>query len=303
MHRIIDVTKRGVSVRLALNAVEILKDNALIGRVSIRDIEALIISEVAISISGAVVAALSEAGILILFCDKNHRPVSIVQPIFSKCNHTEILVKQINAYMPIKKRLWQQLITEKIAYQKKILEFFVGTGESMAGLAYSVKSGDPENIEGMAARIYWSALNLFPKRDRRASDANRLFNYAYMVLLSLAGRAVCATGLNPSLGLHHSNGRNPFCLVCDFMEPFRVIADYSVLQWLKMSPANTEVSSAAKNFIVNSIISSEMECDGKLLNIVDALYHSAVSLRESLVSNDNQLVIPAYRMLEAKKCG
>lgn len=303
MQRIVDITSRGASIRLALNAIQVYENDALIARIPTRDIEALLLSETAISISGAVISALSEAGVLVIFCDPRHRPISIVQPLVSKNNQAQILIRQLNISMPIKKRLWQQLISEKIMRQRIILEQLGMSVESMDEMIHSVRSGDPENIEGMAARIYWRRLNLFPKRDRAANDSNRLFNYAYMVLFSIVGRAICATGLNPSLGLHHSNGRNPFCLVCDFMEPFRIIADHSVLLWLQTNPTSTEVSSAAKGFIVNKMLSSKLECDGKSLAILDALYHSAVSLRESIVNNKIQLIIPKYQISESLQCG
>ena len=46
-------------------------------------------------------------------------------------------------------------------------------------------------------------------------------------------RAIVAAGLLPSLGIHHSNRSNTFCLADDLIEPLRPIVDRRVKELLE----------------------------------------------------------------------
>ena len=52
-----------------------------------------------------------------------------------------------------------------------------------------------------------------------------MLNYGYAVLRAIVARALCASGLHPSLGVHHHNRYDTFCLADDLMEPFRPLVD------------------------------------------------------------------------------
>lgn len=93
-------------------------------------------------------------------------------------------------------------------------------------LARKVRSGDPDNVEAQAARRYWKLLfgDSFT-RDRAAAGANSLLNYGYTVLRAVVSRAICASGLHPTLGIFHANRANAFALSDDLMEPYRPIVD------------------------------------------------------------------------------
>jgi CRISPR-associated protein Cas1 len=54
---------------------------------------------------------------------------------------------------------------------------------------------------------------------------NPHLNYGYAVLRAIVARALCASGLHPSLGVHHHNRYDTFCLADDLMEPFRPLVD------------------------------------------------------------------------------
>ncbi len=63
------------------------------------------------------------------------------------------------------------------------------------------------------------------RRDTDADGTNALLNYGYTVLRAIICRAICAAGLHPTLGLHHSNRGNAFALADDLMEPYRPLVD------------------------------------------------------------------------------
>ncbi|WP_145432462.1 CRISPR-associated endonuclease Cas1 [Lacipirellula limnantheis] len=63
------------------------------------------------------------------------------------------------------------------------------------------------------------------RRDADSPGLNAFLNYGYAILRAALGRAIVAAGLLPSLGLHHRNRSNAFCLADDLIEPFRPLVD------------------------------------------------------------------------------
>jgi CRISPR-associated protein Cas1 len=107
-------------------------------------------------------------------------------------------------------------------------------------LAQDVKSGDPQNHEAQAAKIYWQNwLHPLPtqKTFRRNQDgldpANAFLNYGYAVLRAAVARAIVGAGLHPAIGLQHTHRANAFCLADDLMEPLRPLVDRRVHELLK----------------------------------------------------------------------
>ena len=68
----------------------------------------------------------------------------------------------------------------------------------------NVKSGDTDNREGIAAKIYWTQLfGKDFKRDRCGDSPNVLLNYGYSILRAATARALLGSGLLPNLGIFH----------------------------------------------------------------------------------------------------
>ncbi len=143
--------------------------------------------------------------------------------------------RQITASLPLKKRLWAQIVKSKLQQQASVLE---ACGESPAlitALLSKVRVGDPDNIEAQAARRYWSrVLGESFRRDQDGGGLNTLLNYGYALLRSATARAILAAGLHPTLGLHHANQQNSMRLVDDLMEPFRPLVDWRVRELKRM---------------------------------------------------------------------
>ena len=98
-----------------------------------------------------------------------------------------------------------------------------------------MRSGDPDNLEGRAAAYYWKSLFAgVPKlqqftRDRQGLPPNNLLNYGYAILRAVIARSLVSSGLLPTLGIHHHNRYNAYCLADDIMEPYRPYVDELVL--------------------------------------------------------------------------
>lgn len=170
-----------------------------------------------------------------IFCDWKGAPYGASYPW---SDHSRVGARQIaqaNASLPARKSAWAQLVRAKVQGQSEILDFF---GRPAAGrlrqLAKEIRSGDPANIEGQAARIYWDSLwndsefRRLPGLQENSFTINGMLDYGYTILRGHAMRAVAAAGLISSLGVCHHGRSNPWNLADDFIEPFRPSIDAEV---------------------------------------------------------------------------
>ena len=178
---------------------------------------------------------LAEHGATTVLCGTNHLPKAIIIPCAANSLQAERVSAQVNVTLPTKKRLWKQLVTAKIHHQAENLPKESRQREYLSLLTQRVRSGDPDNLEAQAAQIYWRCwLEDRPfKRCRYGRPPNDLLNYGYTVLRAAVARAIAGAGLHNSLGIHHKNQYDNFCLASDLMEPFRPLVDHIVRQlWL-----------------------------------------------------------------------
>ena len=157
---------------------------------------------------------------------------------------------QIEASLPLKKQLWQQTIVAKIQNQAAVLNAVRGCEvRNMQKWATEVKSGDSDNLEARAAVYYWQ--NAFPSipnfvRDRDGDPPNNLLNYGYAILRAIVARALAGSGLLPTLGIHHRNKYNAYCLADDVMEPYRPYVDRLVMKIFDKYPDCSELTKELK---------------------------------------------------------
>ncbi len=199
----------------------------LVGQVSLDDILAVIVGVQGCSISTVLMDQLSQRNIMLVVCGRNFLPSSLIMPVAGYGRQFQVMRAQVSLSEPRRKRAWQKIVRAKIRNQADLL-FRAGTnGKQLVRLADMVKSGDPDNCEAQAARIYWQRLfgNDF-RRDHDATGLNAALNYIYAVIRACVARGVSAAGLHPSFSLCHKNPQNPLNLVDDLVEPFRPVADY-----------------------------------------------------------------------------
>lgn len=197
-------------------------------RLAIEDIAWVIIDNHQTTLSVALLAALAEAGAVVLTSDRQHMPSAVTLPYHPHHKQAAMTELQVAAGAPLKKRLWQRIIYRKIINQAAVLERLERVGPPLTEMANRVRSGDPDNIEAQAARAYWQSL--FPNFSRgdETDLRNKTLNYGYAVVRGCLARAIAATGLIPALGLHHASQANAFNLVDDLIEPFRPLVDLTV---------------------------------------------------------------------------
>lgn len=196
--------------------------------VPIEDIGVVVLDHWQISITQRVFESLLANNAAIITCNSSHMPQGLLLNLEGNTLQSERFRHQINASEPLKKRLWQQTVQSKILNQAKVLEERGIDVQNMKYWASEVKSGDVDNHEARAAAYYWSQL--FPSipnftRGRYDDPPNHFLNYGYAILRAVVARALVSSGLLPTLGIHHRNKYNAYCLADDIMEPYRPFVD------------------------------------------------------------------------------
>ncbi|HKL04085.1 MAG TPA: type II CRISPR-associated endonuclease Cas1, partial [Cryomorphaceae bacterium] len=124
----------------------------------IEDIGVVILDHPQITITHGLIRALQENKAVILSCNEQHLPHSIISPLVGHSEQSKRYRVQLSASEPLRKRLWQQTIRAKVENQSRLLETVGADNNRLTVLRKRVKSGDPDNIEGQAAAFYWPAL-------------------------------------------------------------------------------------------------------------------------------------------------
>ena len=215
----------------------------------IEDIGVVVLDHKQITITSGVLEALLENTCAIITCDSRSMPVGLMLPLCGNTTQNERFRDQLDASLPLVKQLWQQTIKAKIENQAAVLQECSGAEtRCMKVWADDVKSGDSNNLEARAAAYYWK--NLFPikdfTRDREGIPPNNLLNYGYAVLRAIVARGLVVSGLLPTLGIHHHNRYNAYCLADDIMEPYRPYVDRLVYNMINQGVYYTELTKELK---------------------------------------------------------
>lgn len=289
-HRVIELSETGIFVSRHRGFMLVSQGNDERGRVPIEDISVLIVSGPGCGLSSNLLQALLENNTPVVICGKNYLPAGMFLPISAHHQHAKRLRTQIEASLPLKKRLWQLIVKQKILNQGTILHHFFGKDGGLLMLAKRVGSGDSQNLEAQAAKRYWPRIfgeNFV--RDPSLEGINSLLNYGYAVLRAGTARAICAAGLHPALGIHHCNQYNPFSLADDLMEPVRPLVDYVVYKLWKSDL--TELIPGTKRTLAG-ILGMELNSKKGASTLQNCLLRMGQTLASSLENGKEDLDIP-----------
>lgn len=194
--------------------------------IPIEDIGVVMIENPMVSVTIPLLNALSDNNVAVVICDQRGMPNAMLQNLETNNCQCEVLRTQLMVGEVLKKQLWKQIIEAKIRNQANLLDKIGYKGDVLKPYYSNVKSGDADNREGIAARIYWTELfGTGFVRDRTLPGINTFLNYGYSVLRAATARALMSSGLLPALGLFHHNRSNAFPLADDMMEPYRPFVD------------------------------------------------------------------------------
>ena len=190
--------------------------------VPFEDLGVLILAHRQITITQAVLQHCAEVNCVVVHCNAQYLPISLTLPLVAHTLQTKAMRLQSSISTVRRKQLWQQIVQAKIREQAETLKRLYKNHKPLQALIKHVKSGDKDNTEAQAAQRYWKLLmHKGFRRNPDLPDSNVQLNYGYAIVRAAIARALVGTGFHPSLGLHHSNQYNAYCLADDVMEPFR----------------------------------------------------------------------------------
>ena len=289
--RVIEVASEGRHLARYRGLMTVSHDGVEDGRVPLDDIGVLLCNARGLTYSNDLMTELARRGTAVVLCGPSYLPTAWLWPL--EGHHVQALRmrRQLEAKLPLRKRLWQAVVRAKIAQQAEALELLDLPAADFQALARRVKSGDPDNVEAQAARRYWPLLfGADFRRERYGPMPNPFLNYGYTVLRAAVARAIVSAGLHPSLGIHHSNRANVMCLVDDMIEPFRPMVDYTVFRLV--SDGHCELTAETKATL-SGTLTMDMVTDRGTTPLETCLERAAQSLAYSFETGKQSLVFPA----------
>lgn len=271
-------------------------DNSELGSVPLEDIGVVLLDHPQITLTHALMAALLERNVALISCDEKHLPVGLMLPLDGNTIQTERFRSQIDASEPLKKNLWAQTVKAKIENQAKVLQLAGIDNKRLLALLPLIQSGDPDNVEGRAASVYWKLLfeDLPFVRDRFGLMPNAHLNYGYAILRAIVARALVGSGLLPTLGIHHSNKYNAYCLADDVMEPYRPFVDWMVYNMLQNGEITGDDISKEHKVKLLSIATVDVQIDGKKSPLMVGLPRTTNSLVECFDGSRRKIIYPEF---------
>lgn len=271
-----------------------LTDSGEVKSAAIEDIGIVILDHQQITITHSVIAKLLANNVALITCNETHHPTGLMLNLDGHTLQSHRFRYQTDASQPLKKQLWQQTVVAKISNQANLLSYYKIPAKTLEQLAAKVKSGDSDNCEAQAAAYYWK--NIFPqnpgfRRSREGEPPNNLLNYGYAILRATVARCLVGSGLLPTLGLHHRNQYNAYCLADDIMEPYRPYVDKVVYDIVRNNGKYLELTPGMKQQLL-SIPALDVNIDDESSPLLNAVQRTTASLAKCFEGNSRKLLYP-----------
>lgn len=255
------------------------------------DIAVLCLHHHTIQISVQALRALAEAGAGVMVTDEIHHPCAWLLPQVGNGDLVRRLRQQMMLDTSLTKgKLWQALVQARLSTQAANLRALNRKGAlRLERLSSQVQHSDKTKCEGQGAKHYWAYLfeEDFKREKQGAEDAlNARLNFGYAVLRSMVARSLVMAGLNPALGLGHSNMENPFNLADDFIEPYRFVVERHVA-----ASDFGEFDGAARKAMLG-FVEQEVKLNGAGYRLPAAINESVASFVRVLDGRAEQLHLP-----------
>ncbi|MFY9151806.1 MAG: type II CRISPR-associated endonuclease Cas1 [Prolixibacteraceae bacterium] len=264
--------------------------------IPLEDIAVVLLDHPQITVTHALMASLIDRNVAFISCDQSHLPTGLMLPLNGNHVQTERFRIQIAASEPLLKNLWAQTIKAKIGNQAAMLKRAGIDNKKLLALLPRIKSGDPDNVEGRAAAVYWKLVygeHGFT-RNRNGMEPNAHLNYCYAILRAIVARALVSSGMLPTLGIHHRNKYNAYCLADDIMEPYRPFCDELVYQLFDSGAIDTEELTREHKASLLGIVTTDVLIDGKKSPLMVAISRTTSSLFECFEGTRRKIVYPDF---------
>jgi CRISPR-associated protein Cas1 len=297
--RTLEISREPAHLSLRNEQLLLKRDGQIIGQAPCEDLGFVVVDHPQTTYTHAALAKLAECGAAVVLCGTDHLPAAMILPL---ADHSQVVWRlrdQIAVRRPLAKQLWKQLVVAKIRAQARNLDPALPAHRKLLALAGEVGSGDPANIGAQAARVYWqhwlwttdgdqAGADPF-RRDVEAAGLNGFLNYGYAILRAALGRAIVAAGLLPSLGLHHRNRSNAFCLADDLIEPFRPLVDDCVREMHRRG--HEQLTQPAKAELLG-LLTLPMRLGDQTGPLMVMLHRTVASLARCYAGDAKRLEIP-----------
>lgn len=262
--------------------------------IPIEDIGVVILDHTRLTITQYLIDGLLENNVALITCNSTHHPTGLMLNLAGNTLQSAKFKAQLEASVPLTKQLWQQTIKAKVTNQALLLKRYGNEAGNLMKWASEVKSGDTDNTEARAAAYYWK--NLFPeiegfRRERQGMPPNNLLNYTYAILRAIIARSLVGSGLLPTLGIHHRNQYNHYCLADDIMEPYRPFADALVCTVIRNGEVYNELNTSVKKQLLG-IASVDVIMEGERSPLMIAAQRTTASLAKCFEGSGKKLLYP-----------
>ncbi len=271
------------------------KDNGHETSIPIEDIGILIIESREVTLSSYLLSELASANVAVCVCDDTHHPIGLQLPLSGHNLHGERFRMQLSAGEPLLKQLWATIVKAKIRNQGGVLDYYGLESAALKERLRQLRSGDPGNEEGQAARYYWQTLMAEVPgfyRDRNGPPPNGLFNFGYTIIRTAVARSLVGSGLLPVAGIHHHNRYNAYPLADDLMEPFRPWVDRSVVAIVRQSGPDAPLDKDVKTSLA-SILTQDAAFEKSTSPLLIAIQQSAAQLARCFETGKVELSFPS----------
>jgi len=283
--------------------------------IPVEDIGIVLLDHQQITITHGLLDALMENNVAVITCNNTRHPAELLLPLQGHTLQHERYSDQLSASEPLRKQLWQQTIIQKIKNQAALLDLIIplhegdkgGGGKTLRRIASQVKSGDSNNCEATAAALFWQKIfstiqlpsltgeeqseRLNFVRYREGPPPNNYLNYGYAVLRAIMARSIVAAGLLPTLGIHHANRYNAYCLADDLMEPYRPFVDKIVHDLVAEHGINTDIPKEIKTALLKIPV-IDVSINDETSPLMIATQRTAVSLVKCFNGEQKKLLYP-----------
>jgi CRISPR-associated protein Cas1 len=312
--RTLEISREPAHLSVRNEQLILKRDGQTIGTVPCEDIGVVLVDHPQTTYTHGALAKLAESDAAVVICGRDHLPAAILLPMVDHSQVVWRLDAQLGVSRPLQKQLWRQLVVAKVQAQARNISTDLPAHRKLLALAREVRSGDPTNVEAQAARVYWANwLNpgsvpnsgseelgtdpLAPndpiagifRRDPDLPGLNSYLNYGYAVLRAAIARAIVAAGLLPSVGLHHRNRSNAFCLADDLIEPLRPLVDDRVRELHRQG--YEELNQPAKAALLE-ILADRVRFGGEVGPLMVELHRYVASLVRCFTGETKELEIP-----------
>ena len=267
-----------------------------IALIPIEDLSLTMVHGANIRLSTMDISILSQNKVAIVTLDEKYLPTAIVLPYEGNARQSMLMHAQVNTSEEKYKKLWVNIIKQKISNQARALSILgVEGAETIATYISQINIDNVDYIEALAAKDYFSYYH--SGLNRRTEDpVNSRLNYGYAIVRSSIARSLVAVGFHPTFGIHHSSQINAFNLADDLIEPFRAIVD--VVAHNNIS-SNVILNKAERKELTHTLHNACI-VNGVKTNVLSAIDMTCESLKRIILDKSNEeLCLPTVLPVES----